>query len=313
MLEITVRFIPIFLIIAVGALLRSRGILTEEVVSGLKKLIIYVGLPALLFLSFLSMEFTSRYLLLFAAVFLLCVVLFLAGLGLERTGFIKVRLSPFFYTGFEFGMVGVALFTALFGIENLPSILLLGLGHELFIWFFYVPLLEAENHGRISARRIGLSFITSPIIIAIFLSLAVNLTGLYALVKDSLPVIGLVSALDTAGRITTPLILLAIGFQLKLTSVNWGQAIKLISSRFIITAAGSLLLFFITDRWIMELDAMMVYAFVTFFLLPPPFVLPVFLGDTFKKESEFYNNLLVLYTVMTLIIFAVTMVVIGTS
>jgi malate permease and related proteins len=311
MTEIAARFIPVFLIIAIGSIFRSKGILSGPIVEGLKKLIINLGLPAVLFLSFLTMELKSRYLLLFAAVFLLCLLLFLAGKGLKRLSLVTVPLAPFFFTGFEFGMVGVALFSSLFGLENLHYILLLGLGHEIFIWFVYAPLLEAENHGQIHLGRIFRSFLSSPIILAIISALILNLSGVYAQIQNFFVVSGVVSALDTVSRITTPLILLAIGFQLKLTAMNWRESIRLLSWRLGLVAVGSFVLYFLTDLLIMELDRMMTYAFITFLLLPPPFIIPVFLGEKLQKESEFYNNLLVLYTIITLIVYAAVMMAIG--
>ena len=311
MTDIISRFIPVFLIIAVGVFFRFKGILSDEIVSGLKKLIINLGLPAVFFLSFLTMELENSYIIFFISTFLICLLLFFIGILFQKFKSFKVPLLPFFFTGFEFGMVGVALFSSIFGLKNLHYILLLGLGHEFFIWFVYAPLLEAENHGKVQIKKILKSFVSSPIIIAILSALFFNLTGIYQEIANFFVVTGVISALDVVSKLTTPLILLAIGFQLKLTSIQWKLSIKVLISRLVLSILSGLLFYFISDLLIMEMNRMMLYAFVTFFLLPPPFIIPVFLGKELKNESMFYSNLLVLYTIVTLILYAVIMLILG--
>ena len=306
------RFIPVFLILAVGVFFRFKGILSDEIVGGLKKLIINLGLPAVFFLSFITMELKSSYIIFFISTFLICLLLFFVGTLFQKFKSFRIPLLPFFFTGFEFGMVGVALFSSLFGLENLHYILLLGLGHEFFIWFVYAPLLEAKNHGKVQIKKILKSFISSPIIIAILSALFFNLTGIYQEIANFFLVTGVITAMDVVSKLTTPLILLAIGFQLKLTSMQWKLSIKILISRLVLSIVFGLFFYFISDLLIMEMNRMMQYAFITFFLLPPPFIIPVFLGKELKKESMFYSNLLVLYTIITLFLFAVIMLIVGT-
>jgi len=312
MAEMISRFIPVFLILAVGVFFRFKGILSDEIVGGLKKLIINLGLPAVFFLSFITMELKSSYIIFFISTFLICLLLFFVGTLFQKFKSFRIPLLPFFFTGFEFGMVGVALFSSLFGLENLHYILLLGLGHEFFIWFVYAPLLEAKNHGKVQIKKILKSFISSPIIIAILSALFFNLTGIYQEIANFFLVTGVITAMDVVSKLTTPLILLAIGFQLKLTSMQWKLSIKILISRLVLSIVFGLFFYFISDLLIMEMNRMMQYAFITFFLLPPPFIIPVFLGKELKKESMFYSNLLVLYTIITLFLFAVIMLIVGT-
>ncbi|MBL7006467.1 MAG: hypothetical protein ISR78_05235 [Spirochaetia bacterium] len=311
MADIISRFIPIFLILAVGVFFRLKKILSDEIVGGLKKLIINLGLPAVFFISFLTMELKSNYIIFFISTFLMCLLLFLVGMLLKKIKSLDVPLLPFFFTGFEFGMVGVALFSSLFGMENLHYILLLGLGHEFFIWFVYAPLLEAQNQGKIQIKKILKSFISSPIILAILSALFLNLTGIYQEIESFFVVTGIISTMDVVSRLTSPLILLSIGFQLKLTSMQWNLSIKVLILRLILSILAGLFFYFISDLLILEMNRMMRNAFITFFLLPPPFIIPVFLGKELKKESVFYSNVLIFYTFITLILYTVIMLILG--
>ena len=143
MIEVISRFLPIFAILFLGYVLRSKKVINSDIVNGFKKIIVNVALPAILFLSFLTMNINQDALFLFIATFIFCLLLYAVGIILQKTGICNYPLSPFFFTGFEFGMVGVALFTSIFGSDQLYNILLIGLGHEFFIWFFYAPLLES--------------------------------------------------------------------------------------------------------------------------------------------------------------------------
>ena len=305
--EVVIRFLPIFLLLFIGYVLRKTGILKEEVVGGLKGLVVNAGLPAILFLSFLTMEIRAEYLLLFGATFLVCLVLYLIGILLYKTGICRYPLSPFFFTGFEFGMVGVALFTSLFGAEKLHYILLLGLGHEFFIWFVYTPLLESRNHGKVRIGSILKSFFKSPIILAILSALLLNVSGLYGRISANFLVSGITASAGMLAGIVTPLILLTIGSSLSFQRVEWKPAIHLIGTRLIIVVIFGTLLALFTHAFIMEISGIMLYAFIIFFLIPPPFIITVFLGEKYKKEVLFYNGLLIQYTLVTLVLLMIVM------
>ncbi|OJF75614.1 MAG: hypothetical protein BKP49_11265 [Treponema sp. CETP13] len=310
-LDIFIKFFPIFFLLLIGFFLKKTEVLKEDMVVGLKKIIVSAGLPAILFMSFLTMKVEASYILLFAGTFIICNLLYVTGIILNKTGMCQYPFSPFFFTGFEFGMVGVALFTSLFGVENLHYILLIGLGHEFYIWFVYAPLLEAKNIGKVHFKKIIKSFFKSPIIIAILSALFLNLSGIYSHIEYNPIILGLLSSADILSGIVTPLILLIIGAQLNFKKIEWKSALHLIGVRLIVVGIFGTLLAFFTTRYVMDINQIMIYAFIIFFLLPPPFIITVFLGEKYKKENIFYNNLLVLYTPVTLIILMIVMFFIG--
>lgn len=311
MLTIFSRFIPVFFLLGIGALLRTRGVLNETVVDGLKRIIINTALPAILFLSFLTMHLEWSMLGLFAAVFIFCILLYGAGFLIEKSRWNPYPLSAFFFTGFEFGMVGVALYTSIFGAENLHYMLLLGLGHEFFIWFVYAPLLEARNHASIQYSRVLRSFFSSPIILAIIAALLLNLSGIGEWLTRFQLIGGVLHGVEMLSMLTTPLILLAIGYQLEFRDMNWTAAMRLIGLRLLLVGVLGTVLFMVTLHWIMPVSRLLGYAFLTFLLLPPPFIIPVFLGGKLEKEAYFYNNVLVLFTPVTLLLYIIAMLILA--
>ena len=311
MISVLSRFLPIFAILILGSVLKQKKILDNHIVDGLKKIIVNVALPSILFLSFLTMNINLGALYLFIATFVFCLLLYSVGILFQKTGLCNYSLSQFFFTGFEFGMVGVALFSSIFGSDQLYNILLIGLGHEFFIWFFYAPLLESQNTGSINIKEIIQSFFKSPIIIAILTALLLNLSGLYITLADNEISNGIVTTISMLSKLVTPLILITIGSNLKFKDIPWKSAIHLISFRFISVSILGIGLFAFTKYYIMDISKIMAYAFVIFFLLPPPFIIPVFLGNKYEKEGIFYNNLLILSTLVTLILFMIIMFIFG--
>jgi len=308
MTELLIQFIPVFGIIGLGVLLRRKSILTREIIDGMKQLIVKLGLPALFFLSFLKMEIQAAYLWLFITMFLYCLLLFFIGKFLTKTPVAHDHLNPFFFTGFEFGMVGIALFTSLFGADQLYHIALIGLGHELFIWFVYAPLLQAKERGAVQIQQILKSFFTNPIIIAIITALLLNLSGAYELMKGSDTYLQIEEMITMVGNLTSPLILLALGAQLTFANIQWKPSLKLIFSRLAVVTVSGIALILFVERVLFTLHPLMFYGFITFLLLPPPYIIPVFLGKRHEHEASFYNRTLILYTAAVLVIYPIVMV-----
>ena len=133
MQELIKRLIPLFLILFLGSMAGRKSLLRQDFIDQLKLLVVKLFLPATLFQAFLSARLSLNYLILFGSVFAFCVLLYILGRILKKTGLIPRNYSPEFLTGFEFGMVGIALFSGIFGAAALPVISLIGLGHEFFI------------------------------------------------------------------------------------------------------------------------------------------------------------------------------------
>jgi predicted permease len=299
--QVIIKLMPVFLILISGVLLRKTRLFPDDFIVGIKTLVVTLTLPATLFLSFLTMELRLDYLALSAATFLFLGLLYAVGVLYRRTGITPRAFSEYFHTCFEFGMLGVALFAGIFGSENLYALLLLGLGHELFAWFFYVPTLVAKSGDRVTVFSILRSFISSPAMVAIMLALLINATGAYSAVASYAAAEGVIGTLEVLSAATSPLILIIIGYEIKIEFNGLAESLKLILVRMItigVLGTGFILL---TNLWILPVDSIMLYAFVTLLVLPPPFIIPIFLPKTAVEENKFYNNAIVLHTIISLI------------
>ena len=83
-LLIVSKLLPVFLMITLGYLLRKLKFFRESTIDSLKKLVINIGLPSLLFTAFSTVSFKSKYLLLFIMMFSICVLLLFIGNILKK-------------------------------------------------------------------------------------------------------------------------------------------------------------------------------------------------------------------------------------
>src|SRR5690554_6578730 len=113
------RVLPIFLLIGLGAWTRRSQFLSERAIDDLRKIVVNLALPSVLFVSFLNIEMQANYLVVFVLVAALCVAMYLLGVALRRRLNVPHPYFPFLMTGFEYGMLGVSLFGSAYGLENI--------------------------------------------------------------------------------------------------------------------------------------------------------------------------------------------------
>lgn len=293
--------LPILLLIALGVLLRQLKVLDDHTVEGFKKLVVNVVLPAVLFLAFLGLEFQREYLAVIVLVPGLCLLLLAVGYLVPRL--LKAPpVAPFLFTGFEFGMVGLALFTAAYGLEHAPAAAIVGLGHEFFIWFVFVTLLKRQSDGAVSLGETVRSFVTSPVIIAIFAGLLLNLAGLGSFLEENALTGALLAVASHLAAMIVPLILIVVGHGSRLTRDGVRQAAPFVAVRFVVCLALALLASWGAGAWL-GLGAPVQAALFMLFILPPPFIVPLFLPARRGGEITFANNVLSLYTLLSIVAF----------
>ncbi len=296
--------VPIMLLIAVGRLIAWLGLLTQDGIRSLTSLIVQVALPAVLFRAFLEIEFDQRYLGLFALMWAILG-------GLLAVGYLFARFSPapqpapFLMTGFEFGMLGIGLFGTVYGTAAIGTISIVGLPHELFIWFVFVSLMEARFRGRTDLRSILGSFVRSPVIIAMVTGILLNGLGAAPLLTGSLVGASVLGALDLLAGIVAPLVLIIIGAGLKLSARGVRDALPIVGVRMVLLGAiVTLVLPLVIVRWL-RLPPIFLAASATFVLLPPPFIVPLWLPKDAEADAAYTNSVLTLHTILSIAAFLV--------
>lgn len=303
-IDIINQVLPILLLISLGVWMRRSTFLAETTVQELQKLVVNFALPAVLFLSFLTLELKSAYLLIFGVIFLIVILLFALGQFLLKQFNIPYAYFPYLVTGFEYGMLGISLFGAAYGLEKIGYIAVVDLGQEVFIWFLFMPLLLIKRDGAQNPKEIAKTFISSPVVLSIIFSLAFNFLGAAALLAK-LPVSGaLLTSFDFLGKLTVPLILISVGYGIKINRSKLGTAIRVVLLRLGILIPLALVLNEVLIRNYLGLEPFFEKALFTMLILPPPFIVPLYIPDNLARdEKEYINNVLTLHTVVSISVF----------
>lgn len=301
------KVLPVFLLFIVGMLLRHRQMLSSEAIRDFKKLVVNLTLPLALFLTFSGVALEARHAAIFATVFIFCTLAMLFGKVIGPRVGIASPLFPLLMTGFEAGMMGYAIFAAVYGADQLYKFGIVDLGQVTFVFFVLVAMLERLSKGspRRSIGQISVGFILTPVIVAILLGIAFNQLHWTAPMRSSAIGAGIFQAAKWIAEMTTPLVGIIIGYEMRLKRGALALPIRTIAIRMALwVPIGLLVNALLIDR-ILHLDRTFQAAVMTMFILPPPFVIPLFLKDSDEAEQTYAVNTLSLATIVTLFAFAI--------
>ena len=309
MLSTLFSVLPVLLFFILGYILKRKNFLKEGSSREVKKIVSDLALPALLFQAFFSLKMESRYLLLFLLIFVSCGLMVLAGRLTARLLRVSSPYWSLMMGGFEMGMLGYALFLSLYGQEHLSKMALMDLGQVLFVFFVLIPLLLHEKEGKSSPAALLLSFLTSPVILAIFAGLIAGAVRPHVTPNPLTDALG--EFITLMAQLTVPLIALMIGYELNLKRRGIAMALKTVLVRKGLLLILGLLIgrFFIRDY--MGLSRLHEMALLTMFLLPPPFVVSIYMSQDDRENLDYVNNTLSLSTVVSIAMIILAAILMG--
>ncbi len=305
-IQIINRVLPILLLLSLGYWIRSRRFLNPSTIEDLRKFVVNMTLPAVLFISFLAIELKSAYFVIFGFTFLLCILLFFYGKLIKNRLQINHEYFPFLTTGFEYGMLGISLFGSAYGLSKIAYIAVVDLGHEIFIWFVFLPLLLMKRDGSQSLVGIGRSFLTSPVVIAILASLILNVLGMGNALYE-LPVTGaFMAAFEFLGSLTIPLILVIVGYGIQFNRRGLRDSLQIVVLRLSLLIPLAYIVNTFLIRNLLHLDAFFEAAIFTLLILPPPFIVPLYARkELVVTEKQYINNVLMVHTVISIAVYII--------
>ena len=286
------KVLPIFLLILLGVLLRRIRLLRPESIADVKKLVVNVTLPCALFLAFSQVAIELHYLLIVVTVFFACWLALLLGRRLHGPLRIDSPFMPSLLTGFEAGMMGYAIYGAVYGAENLFKFGIVDLGQVLFVFFVLVPGLKRLSTGATSLRDTLLGFLKTPVIVAILAGLAFNQIGITGMLSESAVGESILETVRLIGSMTTPLVAIAIGFELQLRAGALSKPLRTIATRLLIWVPAGLAFSLLVVGRLLHLDTAFQAAVLTMAILPPPFVIPLFMPNADEADVNFVVNAL---------------------
>ena len=289
------------LMLGVGMLCRSRNMISREGINALKSVVVNITLPAVLLGAFATTRYTFMDVVIPLMMFLVCLAAWLMGKAAGKLLGLSSRFVPFLTTGFEAGMLGYALFEMLYGSARTAEFARIDLGQVLCVVTLYKILLGMEGKEKAKIGDLLKVMALSPIIVAIFAGVLLGATGLYQTLVPS----GVSGVFDACTSFiaapTSAIILLTIGYDLVFKDIPWASTGKVVALRFaIMMILRFVFLAIVTRLWP---DAQLFAAVNVMFILPPPFVLPVFADDA--DQRVYVSSALSVSTLVAIAGFAV--------
>ena len=298
--QILSMVLPVLVMILLGRLCAVKGILNDERHAGLKAIIGDILLPVVLFNAFFTAQYDGKLLLVFELVFASCLIALLAGFALKRFVRPYDRFMPLLMTSFEGGMLGYALYALIAGQSQTATYAMVDIGQTMFAYTVFLAALKSAEGGRMSPKAMIVNMATNKACIGMMLGVLLGALGVYKAIAPT----GLGTVLmELIGFITAPtsaLILLVVGYQLKVSRRLMKPVLATLGLRLAVMAAVlglvSLVLFAIIPY-----DKMLMIALMLQYTLPAPFIIPLFaeLGE----DGEYVSTTLSLGTLLTVVLF----------
>lgn len=289
--------LPVLAALALGVLCRKLNFLTRDGVDTLKKVVVNLTLPAVVFAAFATAEYSLQTIAIPVLVFLLCCLGLVLGRLLARLLRLPGRVTPYLAAGFEAGMLGYALFALLFPQESSARFAILDLGQTLFVFTLYKALLS----GGKETKSLWKDIVNTPILWGTFAGLLVGATGLFGWMVQNGSAAVVTSLTDFLSAPTGMMILLAVGYDLDFGQIRWRE-----TARFVVLRLAAMAILFavllLVNRTLLH-GIIFEGAALLLFILPPPYVLPIFADEPSQRAQ--ISSALSALTVVTLLFFAV--------
>ena len=170
---------PIFAAICLGMLARKKALLTPEENRGLQQFVIRFGMPCVVFNACLTADINRQVL---SSMVLVLPVVVLGTFWAFRAGkkWFPYHNLPMLFAAQETGMLGIPLFMMLFGAEQAYRMGVLDLTQAV-VAFPVIAVLSSASGENPSVTGILKKMFTSPLLLMSLLGLALNLSGVGAL------------------------------------------------------------------------------------------------------------------------------------
>lgn len=278
-----------------GYILAKRGYLNDHAVDGLKRLITELTLPLLLFRAFLLLNPEGRNFILAASIFAACAILGLLGALVSKIAHTPAPETRLLFQGFEAGMLGYALFSGYHGNDNLQYFAALDMGQVLYVFTVLMAQMSGSRSG-FPWRDIAKSKVLWAIVAGLLISRIAPQMAERIATQNKIAR----ALFDTVGGLTTPLVCIVIGASLSAGFLANRNVIRTVVLRLIATSILGIVIAYVVIP-ALGFSPLYAHAAMVLFLLPPPFVIPVY----YKQNAQFVSSILTLSTIVSVIMIAV--------
>ncbi|MBR3795469.1 MAG: hypothetical protein IKK34_05515 [Clostridia bacterium] len=292
--------LPVLVMILLGRLCATKGILNDERHAGLKAIIGDILLPVVLFNAFFTAQYDGKLLLVFALVFSSCLLALVAGFALKK--FVKPydKFMPLLMTSFEGGMLGYALYALVAGQDQTATYAMVDIGQTMFAYTVFLAALKGAEGGRMSPKAMVMNMVTNKACIGMTLGIVLGALGVHKAIAPTAFGVVLTELIAFITAPTSALILLVVGYQLNFSK----RLMKPVAITLALRTVVMLVVFGIVSAIlfaIIEYDKLLMLALMLQYTLPAPFIIPLFadLGE----DGEYVSTSLSMGTLLSVALF----------
>lgn len=241
---------PLILLLTLGCVLRHIHYFSGELVQNIIRFIGDFLIPCVIFNTILNLEIRREHILLSVSFFVFLILLLLLSWLFYKIFSIRRRFFIFFSCAFAFGLMGIPLFSTVFGAENMEYLIALGVGHELFIAIVYLTAAKLVLKGE--QFHLGNINLFSPLFCMMLSALVLNLSGGKEVLAASLPGACFLATVSELASITTVLTMITIGYQLHFECLaHIKESLFYVLFRYTLAfGAGYAVKWLFLDRWV---------------------------------------------------------------
>ena len=225
---------PIFTAVILGIYARRASMMTPEQMQGLQQFVLKFGLPCVLFNSCYSASLGAESVTSMALILPLLLLSSIWGFRLRKNKFPYYNL-PMMFSSQETGMLGIPLFIALFGAEHAYRIGVLDLAQSM-IAIPMIAILAAGTGKTPSVSEIIKDVIRSPLLLMSLLGLALNLSGMAALLNKTGFGAVITQATSFLAQPVSAAMLFSVGYNFSIRQGNRGTIFRLAGLHFALFA-----------------------------------------------------------------------------
>lgn len=298
--QILSMVLPVLTMILLGRLCAAQGILNDERHAGLKAIIGDILLPVVLFNAFFTAQYDGKLLLVFVLVFIGCLISLIAGYALRRFVAPYGRFMPLLMTSFEGGMLGYALYALLAGQDQTATYAMVDIGQTMFAYTVFLAALKGAEGQKMSPAAMVKNMITNKACIGMMLGIVLGALGVYKAIAPTAFGMILMELISFITAPTSALILLVVGYQLKVSRKLMRPVLTTLGLRLAVMI-GVMGLVSLVLFAIIPYDKMLMLALMLQYTLPAPFIIPLYAD--MKDDGEYVSTTLSLGTVLTVVLF----------
>ena len=298
--QILSMVLPVLAMILIGKMCAVQGILNDERHAGLKSIIGDILLPVVLFNAFFTAQYDGKLLLVFAMVFSSCLLALFAGYALKR--FVKPydKYMPLLMTSFEGGMLGYALYALVAGQSQTAIYAMVDIGQTMFAYTVFLAALKGAEGQKMSPKAMVMNMVTNKACIGMMLGIVLGALGVYKAIAPTDFGMILMELISFITAPTSALILLVVGYQLKVSKKLMRPVLTTLGLRLGVMVCVMGLVSFVLFA-IIPYDKMLMLALMLQYTLPAPFIIPLYAD--LKDDGEYVSTTLSMATVLTVLLF----------